>query len=126
MVAEKLSKGLQADPDDPDQPPVSHHALVRMLRVLKGWPEVRRRLGYSDAAAFRSFVDSLLPLAGEIESLAPSAAGLNRPNPEYPWKDAATGVVRAPADFPFEAFSPNDPRMVKFEKLLNSLLQVFV
>ena len=126
MVTEKLAKGLLADPNDPDPPPATHHALVRLIQVLKARPEVRRRLGYDDAAVFRSFIYTLLPLAAEIESLAPSAAGLTRPNPEYPWKDPATAVVFAPAEFRFETFSPGDPRMVKFEALLNLLLRVFV
>jgi hypothetical protein len=41
----------------------------------------------------------LLPLAHEIELLAPALAQ-SGPNPEYPWKDAS-GNVLAPIDYPF-------------------------
>jgi hypothetical protein len=53
-----------------------------------------------------------------------SAAGFERPNPEYPWRDPASGVVRVPADFAFPAFDPRDPRMVKLDRLIDDLLSL--
>src|SRR5690349_17478881 len=81
MVAEKLAKGLQVRPDETDPPPTTHRALVRLLQVLKGRAEARRQLGYGDAAVFKAFIDSILPLAAEIEGLAPAVAGITHPNP---------------------------------------------
>lgn len=124
MVTEKLAKGFQADVSDPEPPPTSHHALVRLLQTLKGRRELRQQLGFDDAAVFKQYIDSLLDLADRVERLAPSAAGLTQPNPEYPWKNPKSGVVSAPIDFDFAFFDPRDPKMIKFEKLIDQLVRI--
>lgn len=124
MVTEKLSKGMMANALDPEPPTPTHLAFVRLLQVLKGRPDIRAQLGYSDSAVFRKFINSLLGMAMQIERLSPAAAGPNHPNPEYPWRDQVTGRVLAPADFEFSLFDPTNPKMIKLEKLLNALLQV--
>jgi hypothetical protein len=111
MVAEKLAKGLLATASDPPPPPPTHQAFVRLLQIAKNRPDVRRRLGYRDTASFLAFVDSLLPLAAKIEALAPSAAGMGRPNPEYPWRDPTTATSIAPADYPFNDFDARSPAL---------------
>jgi hypothetical protein len=103
--------------------PTSHTAFVRMLQVLKGRPEVREQLGFRDAKVFRSYIDSLLELAGRIERLSPERAGLTQPNPEYPWEDQGTHEVCAPAEYEFPGFDPRDPRMIKLDRLLGNLLR---
>jgi hypothetical protein len=124
MVTEKLAKAMLAAPEATDPPKMVHHALVRMLQTLKGRPDLRARLGYSDANIFRAFIDSILDLADQIESLAPSAAGFMQPNPEYPWRRAQDNFVITPAAYPFPLFNPRNPKMIKFEKLLGALLSV--
>jgi len=124
MVTEKLAKGFRANPSDPNPPPTTHHALVRLLQTLKGRPEVRRQLGYSDAAVFRAFIDSLLDLADQVEQLVPGAANTTQPNAEYPWRDPKTGEVFAPIDYAFPLFDPRNPRMIKFERLLDALVNI--
>lgn len=124
MVTEKLAKGFQANPSDRNPPPTTHHALVRLLQQTKGRPDLRRLLGHTDAAVFRSFIDSLLDLADQIERLAPSAASTTQPNPEYPWRDQTTDEVVAPVDYDFPLFDPRDPRMIKFERLLDALVRI--
>lgn len=122
MASEKLARGYLADPRNP--PTRTHIGFVRYLRVLKRRPEIRRQLGYKDARVFRSHVDSLLPLAQDVENLAPALAGATGPNPEYPWQDTHTGDVLVPAAFDFPVFSRKGTQMARLVKLLDSLLQI--
>jgi hypothetical protein len=126
MMTEKLAKAFLTGPDDQEPPQFSHVMFVRLLRVIRGRPDMRRVLGYSDSAAFRQFIDSLLPLADQIQRLAPSVAGTTQPNPEYPWKPAADQDVIAPADYAFPLFDPRAPRMIKLETLLDRLVNFAV
>ncbi len=124
MTAEKLAKSLLTPPGSAAPPPTSHAAFVRMLQVLKARPEIRRQLGFDDAAQFKSYIDSLLDLAGKIEGLAPAQAGLTHPNPEYPWGDVSTDQVQVPARFAFPEFDPRKPKMIKIHQLLRDLLRI--
>lgn len=124
MTTEKLAKGFASTSTAEQPPPPSHKAFVRLLQTLKVRPEIRRRLGYADAARFRAFIDSLLPLAEQIEDLAPSSAGQSRPNPEYPWADPVTGIIHVPAEFRFAMFDPRNTRMIKLEQLVESLIRM--
>ncbi|GMV98801.1 MAG: hypothetical protein AMXMBFR83_31490 [Phycisphaerae bacterium] len=124
MVAEKLAKSMLTPPGSREAPPSSHSAFVRMLQVLKTRPEVRRQLGFEEAAQFKRYIDSLLALAARIEGLAPAQAGLIRPNPEYPWRDPPTGQIHAPARFDFPEFDPRDARLIKLHGLIRDLLRI--
>lgn len=121
MVTEKLAKGLLTEAGAPNPPPPTHQAFVRALQIVKNRPDIRHRLGFVDTASYVAFVNSLLPLAVRIEALAPSAAGLTRPNPEYPWRDPMTNAVVVPADHPFRDFDPRHPQMRKLARLIELL-----
>jgi hypothetical protein len=122
MAAEKLSKAMLHHPQAKEPPVFTHAAFRRMLQILKSRPDVRRRLGFADSAAFKQYIDSLLPMADKIEDLAPAIAGASQPNAEYPWRDSATGRIVVPASFDFRDFSPRKPQMVKLIGLLRHLL----
>ena len=124
MVTEKLAKGFLAKPGSTTPPRTVHAAFVRMLRLIKGRPDIRRQLGYKDAAVFASYINSLLPLADSIEKLAPASAGTTLPNPEYPWEDRSSHEVTAPALFAFPDFDPRESRMAKMVKLIQQLLRI--
>jgi hypothetical protein len=124
MTTEKLARGFLANPQN--QPGNTHVGFVRYLQVLKGRPEIRRQLGYKDSAVFTSYVNSLLPLARDVERLAPALAGRTSPNPEYPWQDSHSGDVLVPATFHFPMFSQRDMQMTKLMKLLDSLLEIAI
>jgi hypothetical protein len=124
MVTEKLAKAYAVSMARDAPPVVSHAAFVRLLQTTKSRPEIRHQLGYEDAASFRQFIDSLLPLAERIERLAPNFAGTTNPNPEYPWEDRATGQVIAPVQFEFPEFDAKSPQMVKLERLLGALIRL--
>ena len=123
MSTEKLAKAVDAMQSD-RPPEATHLGLVRLLQQLKR-ARFRNRLGYGrDTQSFRRLVDSLLPLARRIEQLAPAVAGANQPNAEYPWLDAATGRVVAPADFAFDGFGVADSQLAKLDELLAALLRL--
>ena len=82
MACEKLAKGFLTPLSSATPPEPTHAVLVRMLQVLKTRPDVRRRLGFQDAARFRNYINSLLEVADKIEKLAPDLAGFSQPNPE--------------------------------------------
>jgi hypothetical protein len=124
MVGEKLAKAMLTPPGSASPAPTKHTAFVRMLQVLKTRPEIRRQLGYREAGVFKGYIDSLLVLAGKIERLSPDQAGLDRPNPEYPWRDSAANQIRAPAGYDFPEFDPRDPRMIKIHRLVGKLLRI--
>ena len=124
VATEKLAKAYSCPPSG-GPPSQTHKGFVRLLQMLKDRPDLRRRLGYgTDTASFRRLIDSLLPLADEIERLAPSLAGLSQPNPEYPWFDSGAEELVAPADFAFTAFDAANPKMVKLQGLIKALLSV--
>jgi hypothetical protein len=124
MATEKLAKAVLCGRHARRPPPTSHTALVRMLQVIKTRPEIRRGLGFEDPVVFNRYVQSLLELARQIESLAPALAGTRQPNTEYPWEDVASQTVVAPALFAFTDLHPGRPRMAKLESLIRRLLKI--
>ncbi|HVX86692.1 MAG TPA: hypothetical protein VH253_18055 [Phycisphaerae bacterium] len=124
MASEKLAKGFLTAESSSQPPLLTHAAFVRCLQVMKGRPDVRRLLNFSSGRAFVEYVESLLPLAEQVQRLAPSYAGLRGPNPEYPWQSTAQGSVVAPAEFDFRQFEARSPQMNKLLRLMSDLLRV--
>lgn len=122
MSAEKISKALLTDEHDTHPPESIHSAFVKCLQTIKVQPHFARHCGYPDKSQFKRFIDSLLPLARQIEKLAPSSAGRTHPNPEYPWQDA-NGLVRVPCEYDFPEFAPSSAQMIKITRLLDQLLK---
>ena len=112
MLTEKLAKGILADATDLIPAAPVHRAFVRLLQSLKQRRDVRPAVGFRDSASYRRFIDSLLDTASQIENLAPSAAGIAKPNAEYPWLDVAGSGV-APCDHAFDVLDPRNRSMVK-------------
>jgi len=121
MATEKLAKGFLCSANDPP-PKKTHFALVRFLQVSKTRPEWRRQLGYGDnSAAYKSYINSLLPLADKIEKLAPVGGAFDRSNPEYPWLDEA-GKVNCPALYKFPDFGKTE--LAKIQTLISNLFRI--
>lgn len=124
MVTEKLAKAMLTPVGSLDPAPTSHTAFVRMLQSLKGRPEVRHQLGFTDTALFRSYIDSLLGIADQIQRLSPDRAGLKQPNPEYPWQSPGTTDVITPAEYDFPEFNPRSAKMIKVDRLIDDMLRI--
>jgi hypothetical protein len=100
MVTEKLAKAYFWRSGSP--PPRSHAGFVQFLRFLAHIrPADQERIAhlftfrrYTD---FQNWIRKSLPMAYELEHLAPALA--NGPNPEYPWPH--TKPEHAPANYRF-------------------------
>ena len=125
MSTEKLAKAFSCPPGGAP-PRTTHAALARFLRISKGLPKLREQLGYGGSRnynAFVSYIDSLLPFAEKIESLAPEGRRLDKPNPEYPWKSQAGDVI-APIDHPFREIWSDVTSMNKLRNLMVNLMRI--
>jgi hypothetical protein len=126
MTWEKLAKGVLLRENGDDLPfKLSHRALVDCLHCVKADPRIRRFLRYKDSSSFTRYINSLIPLAEQIERLAPSLAGTTQPNPEYPWQPLPGGPVEAPARYGFPQFNPSSWQMKKLDLLLDDLLRFY-
>lgn len=86
MATEKLSKALLIAGDTELESVMSSHAaFVKFIRVVGNTRRLQKVLGMSKQQQ-RARFKGLLPLAHEIEMLAPALAQ-NGANPEYPWQD---------------------------------------
>ena len=129
MATEKLGKAmLLTEGEDIKKVRMSHKAFIRFLQVSARHPAVREYLGMS-AQQMRTYIKSLLPLAEEIEKLAPALAQ-EGPNAEYPWMDPS-GLINVPAFFQFpvtqqlrELRGRKLLRLIRF--LLNQFYTVFI
>lgn len=99
MATEKLGKALLIVGDhELENLKGSHTAFVKLIRVVSNNRKLQKVLGMKKSQQRAQF-KTLLPLAHEVESLAPALAQ-NGPNPEYPWKDVS-GNILTPVDYPF-------------------------
>lgn len=102
MITEKLAKAYFWRNDE--GPPRSHASFVRFLCFLGAVRRSERdrvatAFGFQRFQDFRRWIRSILPLAYELERLAPALAG-DGPNLEYPWPWEAPEA--APALFCFD------------------------
>jgi len=87
MVTEKLAKAYFWRSGSP--PPKSHAGFVQLLRFLGQTPQQSRErvanlFSFTRFADFQNWIRLVLPIAYELERLAPDLAA-DGPNPEYPW-----------------------------------------
>jgi hypothetical protein len=125
MATEKLARGYLAAPASPAPPTLTHTGIVRMFQHLKSDLALRQRLGYTHARSFSRYLDSLLGIAGQIQSLAPAIAGTTQPNPEYPWRDAGLNSIVIPWKHDFRSFVDfENANAAKFLKLIAQLFEL--
>jgi len=109
MTTEKLAKGFSTDGNT--QPPVQHLGFVRFLQTAKNQhSQLRRVFQAKNPRHFSDYLNGLLPIAREIEQLAPRGTG-QTPNPEYPWKTPVDNVIVAPCEHDFSFLEPRNPKM---------------
>lgn len=110
MTTEKLAKGYLAY--DNNRPEQIHNVFLKFMRSIRGNPELSRLYGCSPRQ-FREFIDSLLPLAKQLEEVAP-AGGKDKPNAEYPWE--LDNSIYVPATYNFPGLSFTGVQMIKMLK----------
>jgi hypothetical protein len=98
MATEKLAKAFLWG----SHTPTGHAALVRFLRAVANKRRVSEALQMEPPALLQRRVHGVLPVAYQLERLAPDLAA-NGPNPEYPWPRELPTI--APADYDFDAWT---------------------
>jgi hypothetical protein len=119
MATEKLGKALLiGGKTDLDRLMGSHAAFVKFLRIAANNYYLPVKLGMTKAQ-LKAYFTQFLPMAHEIEILAPALAQ-GGPNPEYPWADKS-GQIFVPADYSFPLTkllqSPSGLHLVKYIRI---------
>jgi hypothetical protein len=96
MATEKLAKAYLWGTRTP--PRIAHASLVQFLRLVAHKGDVSAALEFHDQRNFHAWISSTIPLAAQVENLAPQLAG-EGPNPEYPFP--RTKPTIAPIDHDF-------------------------
>ncbi len=124
MATEKLAKAyLLAGPTDIQTVRTTHSAFTKYLQALSRNKRLQNALGMLDTQ-LRAHIKQLLPLAYEIERLAPALAR-DGPNPEYPW-ETPRGTYHAPAVYEFGMSSILlEPRGLHLKRLIQIALERF-
>ena len=123
MATEKLGKAIGLKSGWPlERVRTTHAAFVPALRLLWSGP-LPAHLEMERKALWRR-IQGLLPLAHEVQSLAPDLAGAG-PNAEYPWGTNASDV-RAPASYEFPLWHMlKQPMGVRLVTLTHVVLRDF-
>jgi hypothetical protein len=120
MATEKIAKGFMSKRSLEPPRKLTHYSLVNFLKASKSQPDWREKLGYGhNFLAYGSYIDSLLPIAGQIEKLVPE--GVDRINTEYPWINGE-GDVDCPCKCDFAFIDKSD--LTKFRDLIHRLFQI--
>ena len=97
----------------------THRAFVRFLQLASRSRTLQAEFGMN-ARQLRAYIQGLLPIADQIERLAPALAQ-NGPNAEYPW-EVPTGQVLTPASYSFPVTQnlreQNGRKLLLFIKIL--------
>ena len=119
MATEKLGKGFATAPGG-GQPVKVHRAFVGFIRSVKSSVQLRQAC-HCGPGQIDAYIAALLPLARQIEDLAPSNAN-DGPNPEYPWQGSREIV--APAEYLFTSLEFDVRGMINMLKFLERCFQI--
>lgn len=119
MATEKMAKGFLTPPGAGPYPK-THDAFVRFVRAARSRQYIRDACGFTRSEAFSAYLDSLLPLAREIENLSPE--GEEHPNPEYPWE--VNGAIYSPLRHPFAALDFRNVGMTRMMQFIENCLSI--
>jgi len=124
MTTEKLGKAFFLVGGTPlDAVRRSHRAFTRFLQLVARNHGLQRELGMT-GLQLRMHIQQLLPIAYEIERLAPALAG-GGANVEYPW-ESPSGTINVPASYNFPVSSTlQSPRGRNLLKLIKVTLHRF-
>ncbi len=121
MATEKIAKAYRWGTSTP--PRGEHTSFVVFLRMIADRKRTREALGLQSQAYSRAWIRASLPLAIQIENLAPALAG-EGPNPEYPFPRALP--LTAPVDHDFQVVDELDrPNGRKLITLVSGLFETF-
>lgn len=120
MATEKLAKVFQCEKRN-TPPPKTHLALLKMLKIIKGRQEIQKQLEFKHKKSYKSYIDSLMSIAEQIQNLAPVGGDFEKLNQEYPWENPI-GRVNCPAKYNYTEIKTTD--LNRFKKLIVQLFQI--
>lgn len=121
MTCEKLGKAflIAGETITPQKASTSHLAFKRFLQIASRNHTLRTMLKMTQIQ-LRAHINSLLPLADEIERLTPALAQ-GGPNVEYPWQ-SPDGQIHIPVYFEYPVFNelrrPSGANLIKMVDLI--------
>lgn len=122
MSTEKLGKGfLLAAGARLRDVNTSHEAFVQYLETMTRNHGLCELLDMTPSRLERHIGD-LIPLARDIERLAPQLSG-SSPNPEYPWRDEVSSEVYTPARYVFELLEEMMERGQRLANLIDTVVE---
>jgi hypothetical protein len=120
MSTEKLAKGFLSK-ESGGPPKRTPYLLITFLNVSRSQRNWREKLGYGqNPKAYGYYIDSLLPVAEQIENLVPEPT-FNRINAEYPWINEK-GEVGCPCKCDFSHIDTTS--LAHFRKLVHHLFYI--
>lgn len=126
MTTEKLAKGFFCAPESCRPPRPIHDAFVRFMQRAKKMSQIKNWC-QMETHRYRNFIDGLLPIARQIEKLAPKT-DLFHPNPEYPFMEKKTNLVISPVDYHFTSIPSlgpgKHPQMAKMLSFIEGCLKM--
>ena len=124
MATEKLGKALLVAGETAlEEITHTHSAFVKFMRVVGNNRRLHVKLGMTKSQ-LRAQINQLLPMAYEIESLAPALAQ-GGPNSEYPWLDQL-GHLHVPVEHSFSLTKLlQTPQGIKLLKYIESCILEF-
>jgi hypothetical protein len=122
MATEKLAKSFLLVGDGALNKK-SHLVLVPFLRLLVNRPDIRPLLTWGDdPRRFTAYMRKwIIPIAEQIQNLAPGGSHDDVMNSEYPWIDGRKGVI-CPAAYAFTEFTKED--LIRFATFIENLIKV--
>ncbi len=124
MATEKLGKALLVGGETALQEIThSHSAFVKFMRVVGNNHRLPLNVGMT-SPQLRAQINRLLPIAHEIERLAPALAK-DGPNPEYPWP-TPSDQIHVPVEYSFPlAKALQTPHGIKVLKYIENCIVEF-
>jgi len=123
MSTEKLAKGVTSEMEGGQRPPRVHDAFSKFTWAVKRSRKLQRECQCGTPQQFKQYLDSLLPLANQIEDLAP-VGSVDQPNPEYPWEEK--GDILTPVEYRFsDDLDFKRPKMIKMLQFISACFRVF-
>ncbi len=122
LATEKLARAYEMDITSNRRPAKTHAAFASFVRTSLQSSAWQKSLGYGNRTArYKALLKRLRPLAELTEKIAPSFAGFDRPNPEYPWQDSGSRVI-APVEHHFSDFTTAGPLVPELFHLVKCIL----
>lgn len=120
FAMEKLAKAWISQAGSP--PPAKHPCIATFLIQTVSIPRFREEMNFQKYNSYKSYIDSIMPVAGKLDQLHPTSEGLL--NTEYPWEDNGSIIVPSTYHFNEIVDASNNTPWVKFVGFAHNAFRV--